>query len=436
MNKVFNKSLQEKYYFTHLENGLPVFVIPKKGINEKVALISVKYGSTDNRWGDTTVPNGIAHFLEHQQFKKEQGDILTLFARYGASCNASTSYQTTTYHFSCTDHFDDNLDILLKTVFSTYFNAEGIAKEKAIIEQELRMYQDMPHFRVYDNLMKNIYHKHPARIPIGGTVETVRTITENLLRRCYQTFYHPSNMVAVICADMEPNRAIETLKNRITKILPVDMDKTFDASKDITRLLPEEPADVKNHSSTEKMPVSTPYLLIGYKDTHSGMNGIPFLKQNIITDILLELIFGKSSRLYSKLYEEKLIDDRFGCGYIAYQTFGFVLISAETEKPDVLHSIILNELKKLSQQKLCKKQQMEFLKRKMLGKFIWTFNSPMAIAALFAGYYFNNIISFLDGSQVYDTPNLIRKISADDIQERFSKILDERYQSISLINPL
>lgn len=446
MHKVFSKALNEKYFFAEI-GELSVFIIPKKGLNEKVALIAVNYGSIDNSWrfsGDSgfrTMPPGIAHFLEHEQFKKESGDISLEFAHYGSSCNAYTGHQTTTYYFSSTDHFNESLEILLKLVFTSYFNPQGIEKEKSIIEQEIRMYDDMHDFKIYDNLVKNLYHYHPIKIPIAGTIESVRTITPEMLHNCYRTFYSPSNMVAVICGDIEPHKTIEHLNQKMSKFYAASNNaKTgsefIKGDSKIIRNLPDEPNDIYNYSTIEQMPVSTSQILIGYKETHIGLEGMALLKQNMITDILLELIFGKSSKLFSKLYEEKLIDDRFGCVYTSHKTFGFTIISAETEQPETLHKRIIEELKKILQKKPFKKRDLEQQKRKTTGKFIWTFNSPMSIASLFAGFYLNDILSIPDGKEVFEVTDIIRKITLNDIEERLEESLNDKYHVLSFIKPL
>lgn len=449
MQKVFGKALNEKYFFTFLKCGLPVFVVPKKGINEKVVLIAVNYGSIDNSWRQAakneliTMPEGIAHFLEHQQFKKESGDITMEFARYGSSYNAFTSYQTTTYYFSGTDYFTENLDVLLRLLFTSYFHKDSVESEKSIIEQELRMYADMANVKVYENLIRNLYQKHPVRISIGGTVESVRNINQEMLYECYRTFYQPSNMVAVICGDVQPHQVIYQLEQTMNKLYPVKNifqkksdDSPVKADSEIIRNIPYEPDDIQNRSTIEKMPLSISNLLMGYKETKTGFEGMPLLKQSIITDILLELIFSKSSKLFSKLYEEKLIDDRFGCSYSTQKTFGFTVISADTEQPEILYQRIIDELKKVFQKKLFNKRALEQQKRKLIGKFAWVFNSPMAIASLFAGYYFNKIITVSDYKQVFNTPQIVSRIMMKDIEERFEEHFNDKYHAFSIIKPL
>jgi len=437
MHKVFNKHLNEKYFFARI-GLLPVFIIPKKGINEKVALLAVNYGSIDNSWKlpdeqkSIIVPEGIAHFLEHQQFKKEAGDVSMEFARFGASYNAGTGNTSTTYYFQSADNFLDNLDVLFKVVLTSYFNPGNVAKEKSIIEQELRMYNDMPGFKVYDNLMSNLYKYHPVRISIGGTVASVRTITPELLAKCYRTFYQPSNMVLVLCGDFEAD--VDKIIGTINQS-PYFKDRANQPA--IIRNMPEEPKEISNYSSEEKMATSTSSLLIGYKDTRTGLEGIPLLKQNILSDMVLDLIFSKSSKLYSKFYEAKLIDDRFGCGYSSHQTYGFTIISAETDQPDVFYRRVMDEMKKLRTGKLCGQRELEQQKHKMIGKFTWVFNSPMATASLFAGYYFSKIFNMPEpGQEVYEMSGLINKITLADIQARLKEHLNPKYHAISMIKPL
>ncbi|HLD36661.1 MAG TPA: pitrilysin family protein [Planctomycetota bacterium] len=445
MQKVFNKHLNEKYFFTRIGN-LPVFIIPKKGINEKVGVLAVNYGSIDNSWrlpnekNSITVPEGIAHFLEHQQFKKEACDIGLEFARFGAMHNAGTGNTSTTYYFMGADNFLDNLNILLKLVLTSYFNPGNVAKEKSIIEQELRMYNDMPGFKVYDNLMTNLYKYHPVRISIGGTVDSVRTITPELLAQCYKTFYQPANMVLVLCGDFQESRRgdLEPEIGRIIETLnqsPYLKDQ--ESQTKIVRNMPEEPVQISNYSSEEKMSTSTSSLLIGYKEARTGLEGLPFLKQNILSDMILDLIFSKSSKLYSKLYEDKLIDDRFGCGYSSHQTYGFTVISAETDQPEALYKRIMGELDKLAKNKICGQRELEQQKRKMIGKFTWVFNSPMAIASLFAGYYFSKILNMpKPGQEIYEIAGLIKKITLSEIHKRIREQLNPKYHAISVIKPL
>lgn len=427
MKKIISKPLAETFYRGQLECGLPVMIIPKKGQTKKTAVVSTLYGSTDNRFippgtaEPLEVPPGIAHFLEHQLFKKADGDIGQEFAKYGAYYNANTGYHTTNYFFTGTDNFPGNLGILMRLTSQPYFSEANVTTEKLIIEQELRMYADMPDIKIYQNLMKNLYHIHPVNIEIGGTVESVRTITHQMLERCYRIFYHPDNMVLAISGDVKPDETLAVLNKT--------WDMKYAPNADgVKRLPPDEPEAIKSHTAEESMAVARPHLLIGYKDTQTGLKHKALLIHSLINDMLLDLLFGHSTTLYNRLYEDGLIDDHFGASYNCYETYGFTIINAETDQPEALYQRILKEIGRAKNRRF-KNRDLDRLKRKFLGKFVWAFNSPEAIAMMFSAYYFHKINPF-------DIPGYIKKITLKDIREQFIRHLDEKYHSISVVKPV
>src|SRR5690606_17846313 len=210
-----DERLQEQVYQARLDNGLGVFVMPKPGFHKKYAVFSTRYGSVDNRFRRPDrdeviqVPDGIAHFLEHQLFQDASGHVFNAFADLGASVNAYTSYTMTSYLFSTTDNFPQAFDKLLDFVQAPHFTEAGVRKEIGIIEQEIRMYQDFPRHRLSQNLLQALYHVHPVRIDIAGTVESIREITADTLQLCYDTFYHPSNMAVLVVGDVEPDAVLQ-----------------------------------------------------------------------------------------------------------------------------------------------------------------------------------------------------------------------------------
>jgi len=115
----------------------------------------------------TVVPDGIAHYLEHKLFEGKQGDAFKLFAKTGASANAYTSFDKTAYLFSCTDNFEASLNILLDFVQSPYFTKENVEKERGIIAQEIKMYEDSPEWKSYINLLGALYQSHPVKLDIA-----------------------------------------------------------------------------------------------------------------------------------------------------------------------------------------------------------------------------------------------------------------------------
>lgn len=408
-----------------MECELPCIIIPKKGQSKKTAIVSVLYGSTDNKFippggNQKEVPAGIAHFLEHQLFKKAEGDLGQEFARYGAYYNANTGYHSTNYFFTSTDNFEDNLKILMRLTSQPYFSEEYVSTEKLIIEQELRMYLDMPDTKIYLNLLKNLYHHHPVNIEVGGTIDSIRNITPQLLEICYRLFYHPDNMVIALAGDMDPEKSMATLN----KIWNIKYDKL---DGPIKRVLPDEPDSIKADSASENMSVARPHLLIGYKDTVVGLKGKDLITHNLTNDIMLELLLGHSSEIYNKLYKESLIDDHFGASCSNHETYGFTIISAETDTPQEVYQRLLKEITKAKKTRF-KKRDLERIKNKFIGKFISAFNSSESLAMIFSAYYFQKI-------NVFDIPRYIKQISLKDVQERLSVHLDEEYHSISVVNP-
>ena len=170
-------ALGERMEMRTLDNGLRVCYLPKEGFSKTFAILATDFGSVDASFTfegkryDT--PAGVAHFLEHKMFEDKDGNALQKFARTGASPNAFTSHTMTAYHFSCTDRFAENLEILLKFVFTPYFTEENVAKERGIIGQEIGMMDDTPGWQAMVGLYEGLYREHPVRVSIAGSVESI-----------------------------------------------------------------------------------------------------------------------------------------------------------------------------------------------------------------------------------------------------------------------
>jgi predicted Zn-dependent peptidase len=427
--KVFNRQLKEAYNLVNI-NGLPVAFIEKPGLTKKVASISVQFGSIDLDFKPSeesefiSSPAGVAHFLEHQLFKKQSGNIMQDFARFGGYYNASTGYTATSYYFNCTDNFSENLNLLLRLVFEPYFYKEWVDKEKLIIEQELKMYLDMPDIRIIHNLMENLYHKHPIRIDIGGTVESIGKTTPEMLMQCYKTFYHPNNMVAVFAGNFDRGAVI----NQIEKYFKTKSDIKARNNDKIERKDFVEPGKINNLRTDVKMAVERPRIFIGYKDSETGLSGEKLIRQSIASDIVLDCIFGKSAKLYNRLYNDGLISERFAFGYDIHPSYGMTVIGGETDNPDELYEKILIGIKKARKERI-KKRDIERTKRKYLGKFIRLFDAPENITGIFSYYHFNNL-------KIFDTFKYFKGVIAKDVAARFDKILDESQHAVSIIRPL
>ncbi|MDD3838985.1 MAG: pitrilysin family protein [Clostridia bacterium] len=418
--------LKETIYYKRLDNGLKFVFMPKPGYTKKYAIYATQYGSIDNNFvvpGDnnpTKVPDGIAHFLEHKMFEEEQGNVFDDFSKYGASANAFTSFNMTAYLFSCTDNFYQNLDTLVGFVSRPYFTRENVEKEKGIIGQEIRMYQDSPEWRVYFNLLNALYKDHPVKIDIAGTIESIAQIDKDVLYKCYNTFYNPGNMVLFVVGDLDYQALLQQLQTSIS-----DTQHVF---QEIKRFYPEEPDSINKKVIEQRLQVSVPLFNMGFKEQELGISGKELLKRQISTDILLEMLLGKSSELYNKLYETGLINNTFDKEYVGQKIYGHTIIGGESKQPRKVENEILNHIKKVKKSGL-DYNYFERIKKKMFGDFLNSFNSVDFIAYNFVSYYMNDI-SFFDYLKV------LQDIDIDEIDQRLNEHFNDDNQALSIIMPI
>lgn len=433
-------ALSEDLYWRLLPGGLKAYVLPKPGYLKKHATFATNYGSIDSKFvvpetGEVVeVPAGVAHFLEHKVFEEEDGNAFDKFAAWGASSNAYTTHSYTTYLFSTTENFELCLRYLLKFVQSLYLTDQNVEKEKGIIEQEVRMYEDMPEFKVLANLMRAAFHEHPVRIEIGGTVESVKSISREILEKCYRTFYHPSNMVAFVVGDVDPETVFGVMADEMERIggaagreVTTSKDGARARSTAIKRLYPEEPPLPREKRVTHNMVVARPIVNIGFKDRRTSETGWNALMKEIATTFALEIVLGKGSDLYQSLYEEGLINEKFSMGYSSGKGYGLTVLHAETPDPDRLEKAILDGLKRYADEGL-KEEDFVREQRKAIGQFLGVFNQPEEIAQYFNEYYFRGIHPF-------DYLEALTKITFDEVRRRLEEHLDPEQCAISMVLP-
>lgn len=420
----YSKVNEELYIYEH-ESGLKAFVIPKKGYSKKHASFATYYGSINNRFiapyedQETSVPDGIAHFLEHKLFEQKDGSVMDKYSMTGANPNAYTSFTHTVYLFSCTDKFDENFDMLLDYVQNPYITEESVEKEKGIIAQEIRMYDDDPNWRAFFNLLGAFYKEHPVRIDIAGTVESISKINKSNLMKCYDTFYHPSNMVIVVVGDVDPEKTLKKVAQGI---------KTTEHKPEIKRIFPKDHKGINKDYVEQSLSVSIPIFQMGFKDELNGEKGFDSLKREIVIKLLLEMIVGKSSSLYNELYEEGLINSSFDSDYTIEEDYAFSMFGGESIDPLTVKSKILNEIKSMKEKGLDKKC-FDRIKNSMKGRFIKQLNSIEKISHLFIPAYFRGATMF-DYFDVYD------KITFEYASDVFLKHFDEENFALSVIKPI
>ncbi|MCH1623717.1 EF-P 5-aminopentanol modification-associated protein YfmH [Ferdinandcohnia quinoae] len=406
MEKITFDQLQEDLYQEKLSNGLHVFILPKKGFNKTYVTFTTKYGSIDNQFtplGETEmirVPDGIAHFLEHKLFEKEDGDVFQDFSKQGASANAFTSFTRTAYLFSSTSNVEQNLETLMDFVQSPYFTEKTVEKEKGIIGQEITMYDDNPDWRLYYGVIQNMFKEHPVKIDIAGTIESISKITKDLLYTCYETFYHPSNMVLFIVGPVDPEKMINQIHSNQDK-------KDYQDQPEINRYFADEQREVYKKKQVLEMNVQSSKCLVGVKAQNPKRSGNDLLKNELSINIILDWLFGKSSEHYEKLYDEGLIDETFSFDYTEEYGFGFAIIGGDTTKPDELSSR-LREIMLNCKQSPITAEQLDRVKKKKIGVFLRSLNSPEYIANQFTRYAFNEM-------NLFDVVPVMESLTIDDI---------------------
>ena len=421
MNVVKSALLDESYYEYDHPSGLKILVYPKEGYQSAYAIFGTRYGSIDTRFrlkGEqewTVVPEGIAHFLEHKLFESQDEDAFARYARTGANANAFTSFDRTCYLFSCTENFGASLEILLDFVQSPYFTKETVDKEQGIIGQEIRMYDDEPNWRVMFNLLIALYHTHPVRIDIAGTVESIAKIDADLLYKCYRTFYNLNNMVLAVAGKVDPKEVLAIA------------DKALKPSADavIERSFEEEPEGIVKDHVEQKLSVSVPLFMFGYKETPKaeGMD-----TQTLVEwELLLELIAGKTSPLYRRLLDEQLINESFGTELFEGRGYVSAMFAGESKDPEAVAQAVKAEIERLKKDGI-DKNAFERVRRERYGLSVMAFDSVEGIA--------NNLSSaHFTGRGLFDTAEVLSRVTCEQVQGLLKESLRPERSALSTILP-
>ena len=418
-----NEFLREEYYRFRHKSGLEVCVFPKK-LTTSYAIFATRYGSVDNRFrlaGDqdfTTVPDGIAHYLEHKLFENPNGeDTFARFARLGANANAYTSNDMTAYLFSCTDRLYESLGILLDFVTTPYFTPETVEKERGIIAQEIKMYEDHPSRAVYQMMLENLYEKHPVRIDIAGTVGSIKKITADMLYECYRVFYNLSNMVLIVCGDITVDEVNSVCDRYLKEQKPIEIIRDY----------PLESPEVFRKYSERRMQASKPLFAIGMKDSSLPSDGFGRMKRYAEFCILNDMIFGKSGGFYNRLYEEGLLSNQFDYGYESSQSFAFNGIYGESSDPDQVFEqagkvceAAKNELPA---------EDFERSKRALYASMVKCFDSTEEIANSFLSYE-------ISGGDILSYTDILSKITRDEVIELARDIFRPEKYTLAVVKPL
>ena len=421
MEKKLYERIGEEVLRATLPNGLPVYIVPKKGFSRKYALFATRYGGMDMRfekdgqWLDT--PAGIAHYLEHKMFDTEEGNALQELAKNGAEPNAFTSNAITCYYFDATEKFYESLEILLSFVSVPYFTDESVQKEQGIIAQEIGMIEDNPEWQVYKQLMQALYHTSPARTPVAGSVESISHITAQTLYDCHKAFYTPANMCLVVVGDVKPERIIAAAN----QILPAKsgplIRRDYGAEEELT---------AAEHFVSAAMEVSMPTFLVGFKcpPQHGGEQQHRF---TAIGELACDVLMGESSPLYARLYAEGLINGSFGAAFDLLPGASYVYAGGDSKDPQAVAEAILAEAQRLVSQGV----DGDYYRRVVNANFgaaLKALNSFESIAVSMAEGCFQ-------GYDPYRFPEVYDSITVEDVLDFLRQNMTRDHMALSVITP-
>lgn len=418
-------TLKERLYHETMPNGLNVYLLKKEGFSKTYGLFATRFGSIDTSFvplGEkemVTVPNGVAHFLEHKMFEMEDGDVSDQFSALGAATNAFTSSSRTAYLFSTSSNELACTKLLLDFVQDIYLTDENVEKEKGIITQEIRMYDDDPDWQNYFGAIANLYHVHPVAVDIAGTVESVQETTKEELLKCYHTFYHPSNMVLFVVGHFDPQEMMNMIRDN-------QAQKSFKSPSPIVTQKVEEPESIKQKLTVQKMDVSMPKITMAIKVNDVPENPLEKVKRELSCNLILDFLFSKSALVYNEWVSKGWINDTFGGYFMQERDFACLQFGGDTSCVEEVKEALIDLVTKLPDSTIPEKDFMR-LKRKTIGSFIMLFNSPESIANLFIRYYF-------EGFSAFELIDVLNSLQYQDILDAL-KLFDINKSTFHIVLP-
>lgn len=420
MQSIENLNVKEKMYIEKMKNGLTVIIVPKENTNKKYAIIGTHFGSIDNEFiipgeeKNTKIPDGVAHFLEHKMFEQENGkNSLDVLSNLGVDANAYTTNDYTAYLIEGTNNFEEAFKELMNYVQHPYFTDENVKKEQGIIAQEINMYQDDPGTQVYMGALKCMYNNNPINIDIAGSVESISNINKEILYNCYNTFYNPSNMCLVLCGNFEPESTIKMVEENLIE---------KEQQGEIKRIYPEEKPEIKEKEAENTMNISQPIFVIGIKE---NADKVASAKKILTIEILLEILLGKSSELYKKLYENKDLIILPDFEYEFSQEYSHIIISGQAKDPKKILSEIQKQIEKYENEGI-NEEEFERIKKKMYGEYVMQYNDVDIIAR-------NVLADYFKGIQPFEFIEEFKTLNLEYANKIFKEVIKKENMVISIV---
>ena len=419
-----SERLRERYVRIDHESGLKIYVFPK-ALSTTYAIFSTKYGSMDRKFrmagGDwIEIPDGVAHFLEHKLFENEDGsDSFARFSELGADANAYTTCNRTSYLFSCTDRFEEALEELLTFVTHPHFTKASVKKEQGIIAEEIRMYDDNPWERCFQNLMEGLYERHPIRLSICGTEKSISKITPQILDECYRAFYQLSNMSLIVCGDVDEAavlRVADRVLPRKEPCIPVE------------RWHESEGAAAHRTRMHARMQVAKPIFSIGLKDAGVPADPHARIRRDAALTLLEEILFSRSGKFYNELFEAGKITPAYSHGYSIGEDFAFHAITGESEDPEEIAERFCSLLEEAKREGISR-EDFERCRRTLYADVIRQYDSTDDIATELLSFVF-------DGGELFEYPSVIESLTWEEINTHLSELPDRSALCLSVVYPL
>ncbi len=404
-------AVKEMVYRTRLSNGLTVALLPKKEFKEVYGSVTVQFGSVDTLVtevdGDVKqYPAGIAHFLEHKLFEREDAsDLMSAFTNLGADSNAFTSFTKTNYLFSATDHLLENLDLLDELVTSAHFTEDSILREQDIIQQEREMYQDDPDSCLFFSTLANLYPGTPLATDIVGTEESISQINLTNLQDNFTRFYKPVNMSLFLVGNFDVDKVQDYFERKELEDLDV---QEVAREKFVLQ-------DVKQTDSM-RMEVSSPKLAIGVRGKREVAEADCY-RHHILLKLLFAMMFGWTSDRFQKLYESGKIDASLSLEVEVTSRFHFVMLTMDTKEPVALSHQFRKAIRNFTKDLDITEDHLDIIKREMFGEFFSSMNSLEFIATQYD--------AFEHGETIFDLPKILQEITLEDVLDAGHHLIDD-----------
>lgn len=421
----YSERLRERYVRIDHPSGLPIYVFHKP-MTTTYAIFSTRYGSVDTKyrlagekeWMET--PDGVAHFLEHKLFENADGsDSFERFSAFGADANAYTTCNRTSYLFSCTEHFEESLEELLTFVTHPYFTEESVKKEQGIIAEEIRMYDDNPWERCFQNLMEGLYESNPIRVNICGTDRSISKITPKILYECYHAFYQLSNMALIVCGDVSE----ESVLRVADRVLP-----SRSLCSEIERWEPSEPQKAYRSRINVHMQAAKPIFSIGIKDVNIPKDPVERMRRDAAQSLLEEILFSRSGVFYNELFEEGLITPSYSYGYSIAEGFAFHAITGECDTPETVEQRLWDYLNQVWQVGI-DGEEFERCRRALYADEIRNYDSTEDVATELLTFVF-------DEAELFEYPKVIESLTLEELTPLLDEMLERSAFCLSVVYPL